>query len=96
MPKLAALMDDAAEDVLAYMGFPPAHRSKVSVVPAPSRTPIDKGRLWDLDDDRGRGSADGAALRSASPPLFAASARSRKSATAAILSPTAMRARGFA
>lgn len=29
MPKLAALMDDAEEDVLAYMGFPQAHRTKL-------------------------------------------------------------------
>jgi putative transposase len=27
--KLAALMDDAEADVLAYMGFPPQHRSKI-------------------------------------------------------------------
>jgi hypothetical protein len=45
------------------------HAQIVSVVPAPSRTPIDKGRLGDLDGDRGRGTADGAALRSASLPL---------------------------
>jgi len=29
MPKLAAMMDDAEEDVLAYMGFPQAHRPKL-------------------------------------------------------------------
>ena len=68
----------------------------VSVVPAPSRTPIDKGGLGNLDDDRGRGVADGGALRSAARHWSRLPARSRKSATAAILSPTAMRARGFA
>jgi transposase-like protein len=29
VPKLAALMDDAETDVLAYMGFPPLHRAKL-------------------------------------------------------------------
>ena len=29
VPKLAALMDSAEEDVLAYMGFPAAHRAKI-------------------------------------------------------------------
>ena len=29
LPKLAALMDSAEEDVLAYMSFPPAHRTKL-------------------------------------------------------------------
>ena len=29
LPKLAALMDDAEQDVLAYMGFPAAHRTKL-------------------------------------------------------------------
>jgi putative transposase len=29
VPKLAALMDEAEADVLAYMGFPPAHRAKL-------------------------------------------------------------------
>jgi putative transposase len=29
VPKLAALMDAAETDVLAYMGFPPAHRAKL-------------------------------------------------------------------
>ena len=29
LPKLAALMDDAEPDVLAYMTFPPAHRAKL-------------------------------------------------------------------
>ena len=29
LPKLATLMDDAEEDVLAYMSFPPAHRAKL-------------------------------------------------------------------
>lgn len=29
LPKLAALMDDAEADALAYMGFPPAHRAKL-------------------------------------------------------------------
>ncbi len=29
LPKLAALMDDAEADVLAYMTFPTAHRSKL-------------------------------------------------------------------
>ena len=29
LPKLAAFMDDAEADVLAYMDFPPAHRSKL-------------------------------------------------------------------
>ena len=29
MPKLAALMDEAEPDVLAYMGFPAAHRVKL-------------------------------------------------------------------
>ena len=29
VPKLAALMDEAEADVLAYMGFPPAHRVKL-------------------------------------------------------------------
>ncbi len=29
VPKLAALMDAAGPDVLAYMGFPPAHRVKL-------------------------------------------------------------------
>ena len=29
VPKLAALMDTAEEDVLAYMHFPPAHRTKL-------------------------------------------------------------------
>ena len=28
--KLAELMDGAEDDVLAYMGFPPAHRAKIS------------------------------------------------------------------
>ena len=28
-PKLAALMDEAEEDVLAYMAFPAAHRTKI-------------------------------------------------------------------
>ena len=28
-PKLAAVMDDAEQDVLAYMTFPPAHRAKI-------------------------------------------------------------------
>lgn len=28
-PKLAALMDEAEPDVLAYMGFPAAHRTKL-------------------------------------------------------------------
>jgi len=27
--RLAALMDDAEADVLAYMGFPPQHRTKI-------------------------------------------------------------------
>ena len=30
VPKLAALMDGAEEDVLAYMAFPAAHRAKIS------------------------------------------------------------------
>ena len=29
VPKLAALMDDAEADVLAYMGFPAQHRAKI-------------------------------------------------------------------
>jgi len=29
VPKLAALMDDAEADVLAYMGFPAQHRVKL-------------------------------------------------------------------
>jgi hypothetical protein len=29
VPKLAALMDEAEADVLAYMGFPPQHRTKL-------------------------------------------------------------------
>jgi transposase-like protein len=29
VPKLAALMDDAETDVLAYMGFPAQHRAKL-------------------------------------------------------------------
>ena len=29
VPKLAALMDDAEADVLAYMGFPAQHRAKL-------------------------------------------------------------------
>jgi putative transposase len=29
LPRLAALLDDAEADVLAYMAFPPAHRSKL-------------------------------------------------------------------
>ena len=29
LPKLAALMDEAEADVLAYMSFPPAHRTKL-------------------------------------------------------------------
>ena len=29
VPKLAALMDEAETDVLAYMGFPPQHRTKI-------------------------------------------------------------------
>ena len=29
VPKLAAMMDDAEEDVLAYMSFPPLHRTKL-------------------------------------------------------------------
>jgi transposase-like protein len=29
LPKLAALMDDSETDVLAYMAFPPAHRTKL-------------------------------------------------------------------
>jgi len=29
MPKLAAMMDEAEPDVLAYMGFPAAHRAKL-------------------------------------------------------------------
>ena len=29
VPRLAALMDDAEEDVLAYMGFPAQHRAKI-------------------------------------------------------------------
>lgn len=29
VPKLAALMDDAEADVLAYMGFPAAHRAQL-------------------------------------------------------------------
>ena len=29
LPKLAAAMDEAKADVLAYMDFPPAHRSKL-------------------------------------------------------------------
>jgi hypothetical protein len=29
VPKLAALMDEAETDVLAYMGFPPPHRTKL-------------------------------------------------------------------
>jgi putative transposase len=29
VPKLAALMDDAEPDVLAYMGFPVEHRAKL-------------------------------------------------------------------
>jgi transposase-like protein len=32
LPKLAALMDDAEVDVLAYMAFPPAHRAKLHSV----------------------------------------------------------------
>ena len=29
LPKLAALLDEAEEDVLAYMGFPKEHRAKI-------------------------------------------------------------------
>src|ERR1700720_1684830 len=29
VPKLATLMDEAETDVLAYMGFPPQHRTKL-------------------------------------------------------------------
>lgn len=29
VPKLAKLMDDAEQDVLAYMSFPPQHRTKL-------------------------------------------------------------------
>ena len=29
LPKLAAFMDEAEDDVLAYMDFPPAHRAKL-------------------------------------------------------------------
>ena len=29
VPKLAALLDDAEPDVLAYMGFPVQHRAKI-------------------------------------------------------------------
>jgi putative transposase len=32
LPKLAALMDEAEADVLAYMAFPPAHRAKLHSV----------------------------------------------------------------
>lgn len=31
-PKLGALMDDSEDDVLAYMAFPPAHRTKLHSV----------------------------------------------------------------
>jgi transposase-like protein len=32
LPKLAALMDESEADVLAYMGFPAAHRTKLHSV----------------------------------------------------------------
>lgn len=32
LPKLAGLMDEAEADVLAYMGFPAAHRPKLHSV----------------------------------------------------------------
>jgi transposase-like protein len=37
LPKLAALMDEAEADVLAYMTFPTAHRSKLHSVNPPER-----------------------------------------------------------
>ena len=37
MPRLAALMDDAETDVLAYMGFPAQHRAKIQ-----STNPIER------------------------------------------------------
>jgi transposase-like protein len=36
-PKLAAMMDDMEADVLAYMGFPQAHRTKLA-----SSNPIER------------------------------------------------------
>ena len=40
VPKLAALMDDAEADVLAYMGFPVQHRAKLHSTDA-----LDKPRI---------------------------------------------------
>ncbi len=40
VPKLAALMDDAETDVLAYMGFPAQHRTKIHSTDA-----LDKRRV---------------------------------------------------
>ena len=34
VPKLAALMDEAEADVLAFMGFPAQHRTKIALVSA--------------------------------------------------------------
>ena len=46
VPKLAALLDDAENDVLAYMGFPAQHRAKLhstnpprSAAPTPQNGP---------------------------------------------------------
>jgi hypothetical protein len=47
LPKLAPLLDEAEEDVLAYMAFPKEHRAKIH-----STDEIDKGFWWWVDGCR--------------------------------------------
>ena len=50
MPKLAALLDNAEEDVLAYMGCPAQHRAKIhSTNPIELRIPTQGGQLFRFD-----------------------------------------------
>jgi hypothetical protein len=39
-PKLAALMDHAETDVLAYMSFPPQHRTRLHSIKGDTPTPV--------------------------------------------------------
>ena len=47
LPKLAAFLDEAETDVLAYMSFPAAHRAKLH-----STNPLETGQRRDQAADR--------------------------------------------
>ena len=65
VPKLAALMDEAEPDVLAYMTFPQQHRAKLHSTDAIDKTSFSSGAIF---PSRGRPRGEERAHRLEAPP----------------------------